>query len=220
MKYLYLHGFASSPNSYKANYMKEKFQEVGLTLHVPDLNLTDFSQVTLSEQLDYLERNYLTNSLDNFLGNDEPIAVIGSSLGGFLAVQLAMRSQSVQKLVLFAPAFGFGDRISQTLGVENIAKWQQDGTREFFHYGLKRNVNLHYRFLADAQTYAGSELKRSLPILIFHGLHDEVVPCRLSEEFVEGRSQVTLKLLDDDHALGKDLESMWHEIKQFLPIKG
>jgi pimeloyl-ACP methyl ester carboxylesterase len=214
MNYLYLHGFASSPNSYKANYKKHKFQELGLTLHVPDLNLTDFSQVTLSDQLDYLERTYL-NSSSNI---DEPITVIGSSLGGFLAVQLAIRSELVRKLVLFAPAFGFGDRISQTLGTENVTKWQQDGTREFFHYGLKRNVNLHYRFLADALTYAGSELKRSLPILIFHGIHDDVVPASLSEEFVKGRSQVTLKLLDDDHALGKDLESMWHEIKLFLSI--
>jgi len=210
MNYLYLHGFASSPNSYKANYMRQKFQELGLTLHVPDLNLTDFAQVTLSEQLAYLDRTYLQTN--------EPIAVIGSSLGGFLAVLLAAQNPLVEKLVLFAPALGFGDRIAQNIGAENVAQWEKAGTREFYHYGLKRNVNLQFQFLVDAQKYSETQLTRSLPILIFHGIHDEVIPASLSEEFAKKRSQVILKLLNDDHALGNDLINIWLDTKQFLEI--
>ncbi len=214
MNYLYLHGFASSPQSTKAQYMQQKFADLGLNLPVPDLNLTDFCTVTLSEQLDYLDRTYLNNQ--------QPITVIGSSLGGFLAVQLAAKNPLVQKLILFAPAFGFSQRIADALGAENVSKWQQDGSREFYHYGLKRNVNLQFNFFVDAQNYAGEnseqKLTRSLPILIFHGIHDEVVPAALSEEFAKARSQVTLKLLNDDHALGKDLESLWQDTKQFLAI--
>ena len=207
MKYLYLHGFASSPQSTKARYMQQKFAALGLTLHVPDLNLADFSKVTLSEQLIYLDRNYLND--------DEPIVVIGSSLGGFLAVQLASQNPLVQKLVLFAPAFGFSQRIAETLGKENIAQWQQDGSREFYHYGLKRNLNLQFQFFVDAQKYAEDKLTRSLPMLIFHGIDDEVVPFALSKEFAKMRWQVILKLLNDDHALGKDLDSIWQDTKRF-----
>ena len=210
MNYLYLHGFASSPNSYKATYMQQKFAELGLTLHVPDLNLTDFSTVTLSDQLAYLDRTYLQQG--------DPTIVFGSSLGGFLAVQLAAQNPLVQKLVLFAPAFGFSQRIAKTIGAENITKWQQDNIREFYHYGLKRNVNLQFQFFVDAQKYSEAQLTRSLPILIFHGINDEVVPSFLSEEFNNRRSQVTLKLLDDDHALSKNLESLWQDIKQFLAL--
>jgi uncharacterized protein len=210
MKYLYLHGFASSPNSYKARYMRQRFTDIGLTLHIPDLNLTDFSTVTLSDQLLYLDRKYFDNH--------EPITVFGSSLGGFLAVQLAAQNTLVQKLILFAPAFGFSHRIAKSLGEENITKWQQDDIREFYHYGLKRNVNLHFNFFTDAQKYSEENLTRSLPMLIFHGLHDDVVPVSLSQEFAKLRSQVTLKLLDDDHALGKDLDSIWQDTKQFLSI--
>ena len=210
MNYLYLHGFASSPRSTKARYMQQKFKHLGLTLHTPDLNLTDFSTVTLSEQLDYLNRTYLNNN--------QPLVVIGSSLGGFLAVQLAAQNPLVQKLVLFAPAFGFSQRVAKTLGEENIVKWQLDGSREFYHYGLKRNVNLQFQFFVDAQNYSEEKLTRSLPILIFHGLHDEVVPASLSEEFMKRRSQVTLKLLNDDHALGDDLDNIWQDTKQFLAI--
>lgn len=210
MNYLYLHGFASSPNSYKAKYMQKMFAELGLILHVPDLNLTDFSKVTLSEQLAYLDRHYLQNN--------EPISVIGSSLGGFLAVQLAAQNPLVQKLVLFAPAFGFGDRITQNLGAANVAQWERDGSREFYHYGLKRNVNLQFQFLMDAQKYSEAQLTRSLPILIFHGIHDDVVPASLSEDFAKRRSQVILKLLNDDHALASDLINIWQDTKQFLEI--
>ena len=210
MNYLYLHGFASSPQSTKARYMQQKFKQLGLTLHTPDLNLIDFSTVTLSEQLDYLNRTYLNNN--------QPLVVIGSSLGGFLAVQLAAQNPLVQKLVLFAPAFGFSQRVAKTLGEENIAKWQLDGSREFYHYGLKRNVNLQFQFFVDAQNYSEEKLTRSLPILIFHGIQDEVVPASLSEEFMKRRSQVTLKLLNDDHALGNDLDNIWQDTKQFLAI--
>ena len=207
MKYLYLHGFASSAQSTKARYMQQKFAELGLTLHVPDLNLADFSKVTISEQLIYLDRNYLND--------DEPLVVIGSSLGGFLAVQLASQNVLTQKLVLLAPAFGFSQRIAKTLGAENMAQWQQDGSREFYHYGLKRNLNLQFQFFVDAQKYSEEKLTRSLPILIFHGIDDDVVPSALSEQFAKMRSQVTLKLLIDDHALGKDLDSIWQDIKHF-----
>jgi hypothetical protein len=210
MNYLYLHGFASSPQSTKARYMQQKFAELGLTLHVPDLNLTDFSTVTLSEQLDYLDRTYLHNN--------EPIVVLGSSLGGFLALQLAAKSLLVQKLILLAPAFGFSHRIAKALGAENVTKWQQDGIREFYHYGLKRNVNLQFQFFVDAQKYSEENLTRSLPMLIFHGIYDDVVPASLSEEFAKRRSQVTLKLRNDDHALGKDLDSIWQDTKQFLEL--
>ena len=210
MNYLYLHGFASSPQSTKARYMQQKFAELGLTLHVPDLNLTDFSTVTLSEQLEYLDRTYLHNN--------EPIVVLGSSLGGFLALQLATKSLLVQKLILLAPAFGFSHRIAKALGAENVTKWQQDGIREFYHYGLKRNVNLQFQFFVDAQKYSEENLTRSLPMLIFHGIDDDVVPASLSKEFAKRRSQVTLKLLNDDHALGKDLDSIWQDTKQFLEL--
>jgi predicted esterase YcpF (UPF0227 family) len=210
MNYLYLHGFASSPQSTKAKFIQKRFAEMGLTLHVPDLNLNDFSTVTLSDQLDYLDRTYLNNN--------ELLVVIGSSLGGFLAVQLAAQKTQVQKLVLFAPAFGFSQRIAKALGEENVTKWRQDDIREFYHYGLKRNVNLHFNFFVDAQKYSDEKLTRSLPILIFHGIYDDVVPAALSEDFAKMRSQVTLKLLDDDHALGKDLDSIWQDTKHFLSI--
>ncbi|MCB0299281.1 MAG: esterase, partial [Calditrichaeota bacterium] len=33
MNYIYLHGFASSPKSYKGSYIQQRFAEIGKTLH-------------------------------------------------------------------------------------------------------------------------------------------------------------------------------------------
>lgn len=74
MRYVYLHGFGSSPNSGKARYLAGKFQELRLQLDVPDLNLGDFTSMTISRVLAHLQAVYA-----------EPVSVIGSSLGATLA---------------------------------------------------------------------------------------------------------------------------------------
>jgi predicted esterase YcpF (UPF0227 family) len=49
--YIYLHGFASSPQSAKAKYIKNCFSSLNINLKIPDLNEGDFSRLTLTRQL-------------------------------------------------------------------------------------------------------------------------------------------------------------------------
>jgi uncharacterized protein len=209
MNYLYLHGFASSPKSGKAIFLQEKFAQIGLTLNVPDLNLGDFTTITLSKQLDYLQTEY---------GNS-PLAVIGSSLGGYLALQMAIANPQVQKLILLAPAFKFSSTLEQGLGSEAIAQWQTTGSREFYHYGLDQPLPLNYEFLTDAQTYLPKSLDREVPTLIIHGANDEVVPCSLSLDFAKERSDVTLEIVESDHSLGNVVDLIWQRTQTFLDLK-
>lgn len=99
MRYVYLHGFGSSPNSGKARYLAGKFQELRLQLDVPDLNLGDFTSMTISRVLAHLQAVYA-----------EPVSVIGSSLGGYIGLLWAQQSLLVQKLLLLAPAIAFPRR--------------------------------------------------------------------------------------------------------------
>jgi uncharacterized protein len=209
MNYLYLHGFASSPKSQKASFLQDKFAQLGLTLPVPDLNLGDFSEITLSKQLHYLDQEF----------GDRALVVIGSSLGGFLALQMAIMNPKVEKLVLLAPAFGFGKLLADGLGADAIALWQKNGSREFFHYTFNRNLPLKYEFFADAQPYTDKSLTRSLPILIIHGLQDEVIPFSLSQAFADHHPDVTLRLVEGDHSLDGDLlDLIWQETSRFLGL--
>ena len=49
---LYLHGFASSPESTKAQYFGERLAAHGVPLSTPDFNQPDFTTLTMSRMLD------------------------------------------------------------------------------------------------------------------------------------------------------------------------
>lgn len=51
MNYIYLHGFASSPLSAKAIYLRDRFSSLNISLTIPDLNQGDFSHFTMTCQL-------------------------------------------------------------------------------------------------------------------------------------------------------------------------
>src|ERR1700691_4425053 len=124
-RFVYLHGFASSPSSRKARFFEERFRELGIGLEIPDLAEGNFRDLTLSAQLHVVER----------LCGDEPVALIGSSMGGYLAALYAARHPEVKKLVLLAPAFSFASRWPEELGESKMEEWRRSGTLEVFHYG-------------------------------------------------------------------------------------
>jgi hypothetical protein len=68
MKFIYLHGFASSPRSTKAQDLLDRFTSLGLTLEIPDLNQGNFSHLTLSRQLAQVKA---------LLPENEPVTLIG-----------------------------------------------------------------------------------------------------------------------------------------------
>ncbi len=207
MRYIYLHGFASSPQSGKAKYLAGKFQELGLQLDVPDLNLGNFSQMTISGVLAHLQSTY-----------NESSAVIGSSLGGFIGLLWAQHSPLVQKLLLLAPAITFPRAIAEWLGAEAIQQWQELGYREFWHYEAQRPVPLSYEFFRDAQSYADQRFDRVVPTVILHGKRDEVVPVQVSENFAQTRPHVVLQIVDSDHSLGDSptLHYLWQLVTQHM----
>ena len=52
---IYLHGFASSPQSGKVGFLSDRLADHGLTLRCPDLNDPDFSTLTVSRMIDQVE---------------------------------------------------------------------------------------------------------------------------------------------------------------------
>jgi uncharacterized protein len=204
-RFIYLHGFASSPDSRKARFFEDRFRELGIGLDIPELAEGDFRNLTLTAQLKVMER----------VARDEPVSLIGSSMGGYLAALYAARHPEVRKLVLLAPAFSFASRWPETLGEQAMEQWKRTNTLRVFHYSEGNEVELGYQLIEDALQYeAYPDFKQ--PVLIFQGRNDTVVPPEYAERFAEGHANAILRLVDSDHDLVNVLDFMWRETEKFL----
>ncbi len=209
---LYLHGFASSPQSTKRAFLAAKFSEHGITLHSPDFNQPDFSTLTITRML-----GQVTRLIDDAV--DEPIVLIGSSLGGFVAVQSALaRPGRVARMVLLAPALDFSGNRLRELGDRGLEQWETSGELNVFHYGYGRMIPVDYALYTDACEYECVDARLDLPILIFQGRRDTAVSPAAVEQWAASRPNVELQMLDDDHQLAASLDGIWRETTRFLQI--
>jgi uncharacterized protein len=210
ISYLYLHGWASSPDSHKARFFREKFAEKNLICHAPDLNQADFYHLTLSRQIKQAAE-YLNPNTEN--------TVIGSSLGGLTALWLAAQYPAVTRLILLAPALQFFSRCQQLIGAEQMRIWQEKGELPIYHYAYERLERLSYEFITDMANYGDDELTRVIPTLILHGIQDEVVPIAHSQAFAATRPWVQCRALDSDHGLNNVHEELWEKITAFCELE-
>ena len=206
---LYLHGFASGPSSSKARYFRNCLEAAGARVDVPDLAAGDFEHLTLTGQLAVIQQAAHAG------GVPEPVALMGSSMGGYLAALYAARHSEVTRLVLLAPAFAFARRWSAHLGAKAMERWRATGSMEVFHYGEERARALAYGLMEDAAAYEDSPDVRQ-PALIFHGAHDDVVPPALSQTFAAARPNVELEVVDSGHDLLNVLDYMAPKVAAFL----
>jgi uncharacterized protein len=208
---IYLHGFASSASSTKAGYFAERFAEHGVELRRPDFNEPDFATMTLTRMLERLRAE---------LGEvDGPVALMGSSLGGALAILGAARfPEWVDRLVLMAPAVMFAKPGHHLLPPERIEEWRRRGALPFFHYSYEEERPLGFSFFEDSQRYDVFGATFRQPALVFQGLRDGSVDHRTVEAFATTRPNVQLSLLDDDHQLIASLPRMWNDTAPFLDL--
>jgi pimeloyl-ACP methyl ester carboxylesterase len=208
---LYLHGFASSPDSTKARYFQERLATHGVPLLAPDFNEPDFAALTMSRMLEQLAQEI------ERLGTR--VTLMGSSLGAALAVLGASKfADAVERTVLLAPAVMFAKPGHSLLPPERIVEWARRGALPFFHYAYNEERLLDYAFYEDSLQHDAFEVSFHQPTLIFQGLRDSVVDPRTVEQFATARTNVTLSLLDDDHQLGASLPRMWSGVEDFLGL--
>jgi pimeloyl-ACP methyl ester carboxylesterase len=209
---VYLHGFASSPKSTKVAYFTGRLREHGVELRCPDFNQPDFATLTLTRMLDQLGAELAR--LDG-----EPAALVGSSLGGTLAILAAVRfAARVDRLVLLAPAVMFAKPGHHLLPPERLDEWRRRGALPFFHYLENAERELNVAFYEDSLRYDAFNAVIGQPTLVFQGLRDASVDYRTVEAFAKPRRNVTLTLLDDDHQLIASLPRIWHDVAPFLGI--
>ena len=206
---IYLHGFASSAQSGKAAYLAERYRARGVAFQAPDLNLPDFSTLTVTRMLEQ------TGALLEAAGT--PVTLIGSSLGGFVAVNAAAKwPDRVERLVLMAPALDFSDQGLSGPGGVDIDEWRRAGSIEVFHFAYGRPMPVHYELYADARRYDAMSVTLPMPVIVFQGRRDTAVDPVSVERWASARPNVDLHLLDDEHQLANSLSYIWETLERVL----
>jgi pimeloyl-ACP methyl ester carboxylesterase len=209
---VYLHGFASSPGSGKAQFFRRRLEEQGVEVRIPQLDEGDFEGLTITKQLGVIDR-----AVDG-----RSVVLMGSSLGGYLAALYASTHAGsglaqVERLVLLAPAFRFPSRWRERLA-SDLDRWEREGSLPFFHYTHQAERRLGYQFVEDSPQYP-DEPSFPQPALILHGTRDPVVPSEISSAYAARHPNVSLRLFDSGHELTDVLEPMWEETARFLGLR-
>jgi len=210
---LFLHGFASSANGRKPQFLRPLLANLpDVTFHALDFSPTpiDFTYLTVTGMINRLRQYILDHALN-------AVSLIGSSMGGLVALHYAQRFGGVARLLLLSPALTYlsGERVGMSL-----AQWQASGVGEVFHFGFNRPVPLHYDLEVDGRFYHIAPPPPAA-ITIIHGTQDEVVSITASREYaVRYADQVQLIEVEAGHDINAHLPLIWEVTQQFLLNSG
>jgi pimeloyl-ACP methyl ester carboxylesterase len=202
MRYLYLHGFASGPQSTKGIAFEKHYAARGIAIARLDLRVPSFEHLRLSAMIDTV-RGALTG----------PTVLIGSSLGGLTAAHVG--DPRIEALVLMAPAFGLVARWREQLGTA-WDEWQRSGWRQVTDYTTGQPARIDFGFVEDVGRIDRGVPRIDCPTLILHGTRDETVPIGRSRELAKQQPNVRLVELDDGHELVASLPAILAETDRFL----
>lgn len=213
---VYLHGFASSPRGTKPEYFSEQAAALGVHFCAPDLNVPSFEHLTVSAGIDKTAEEVAA-------GPEGPVYLMGSSMGGLTALHFLDRhrngaAQRVPSVICLAPAFEMGKVWAQSMDGDDFAYWQSTGWLPVFHHGYEEEARLHYAFYEDILKLDSYAVVLDRPMLIIHGRGDETVPVEQSERFASGRPQVELRLVESDHRLIDQVDTIWQAAVSFFGL--
>jgi len=198
---VYLHGFASSPASSKAERFGREMVARGVGFTCPDLNEPDFRTLTTTRMLEQAAAAVAA-------APSGPVCLVGSSLGAFVALHAAAGDTTgrVDRTILLAPAFDFGGNRLQQLGDQGIDEWRRAVSVRVMHYALGAERDVDFALYEDAARYDAWTVQVDLPTLLFQGRHDDVVKAEMVSRWAAARPTADLQLLDDGHQLSASVD--------------
>lgn len=204
---IFMGGFRSDMTGTKATYLEEHcrlrgqgFVRFDYTGH--GASSGRFENACISQ--------WLQDSLDVFDNlTPGPQIVVGSSLGGWLALLLAIRRPArTAGLVLLAPAPDFTEDIFSGFGDKERTTLAQNGV-VYLPSAYGDPYPLTQKLFDDARQYLllQKEIPVNCPVRIIHGRQDADVPWRKSERIKEKLAAGDVKITwvqDGDHRLSRD----------------
>lgn len=183
---LFLHGFRSNIEGRKASALATHAAQHGRPWLAFDLRGHGGSGGDPAAP----QISTLLTDLDAVFGRlkPRPVMLVGSSLGGWLAVRAAQRHpQQVRALLLVAPAFNFIQQYFGRLPEAEQERWARTGTHRFDDLYSEGSYVLDYTVVTDAYRHDVFAQRKPLqcPTIVVHGDRDVQVPLAQSRRFVD-----------------------------------
>lgn len=201
---LYLHGFLSTGESYKAQWFKQAFGELGIEVLTPTYPLA-MPEASIAYLKNYIEEHILPKSPQKTTDEYPPAwQIFGSSMGGFFGEYLS-ETYGVP-LVMINPALDPVPVFENYLGVHTHPKTGEeliiDGV---FIESLKKHT---------------TPKPVTAPSLLLLDKQDETIPYEFAfRKYQNVPQSKALAYEGGDHAF-QHLNEAWEEVKQFVEANG
>lgn len=213
--WLYLHGFASSPQSRKARAFQEWGAARDLAIDALELRVPSFEHLRFSAI-----KARVREAIDRSAGaapRDRARAVlIGSSLGGLTACRVAEEDPRVCAVLAMAPAFRLAETWRSRLGEPAWEAWRRDGGLEVDDHATKQKARVDFGFVEELERLDHGWADVRVPVLIVHGTKDDVVAIDRSREWARSKRHVRLVEVVDGHELGLSIPRILAEAEAFF----
>jgi pimeloyl-ACP methyl ester carboxylesterase len=211
---LYFHGFASSPASAKITALRPLLEPHRIALDTPDLNVPSFERLDLGAIVALgVER----------ARREAPAAIVGSSLGAIIALEVASRGPAESNavpLVLIAPALGVAQRWKERLPAGDPIV--------VFNHARNGDASIHRAFFEQIDKVRIDERPPAARVTVIMGRHDETVPFDLVRERWEAweasgdlaPGSKFVEIAEGDHSLVAESELIAREIRRSVEDRG
>ncbi|MEY4463401.1 MAG: hypothetical protein RLZZ81_372 [Pseudomonadota bacterium] len=220
---IFLHGLMSSMQSTKAIYLIDYCKKHNYNFIVFDNfgcgNASGrFEDQTISDWLEGVEL-----VLDKLI--DTEVILVGSSMGGWLALLAALKfPNKIKGLVCLAPASDFTEDIWQNISLDDQNKMQKEGVLEVAGKNCEHKYPISYKLIEDAKKHlllTKNKIDINIPVHLIHGMLDEDVPYNVSLKLLEKitSTQIVMKLIKDaPHNLSReeDLKVMSNSLEELI----
>jgi pimeloyl-ACP methyl ester carboxylesterase len=140
-----------------------------------------FSDYTLSDWIDD------ARAVVSLLQDGPRLTIVGNSLGGWIAWLMAQEFQTVEALLLVAPAFNMMGERAREISAERRDRWKMTGSMPWDDDPLHKDWPLSWKWVEESEAYWAKTFDRLrlVKTTILHGLQDTVIPPAGSVRFVE-----------------------------------